>query len=69
MSGDVTLRCPVHGEVEGLSLSEGPLSDCWPWVLVCEECEPRGSSVVVGYEWEDDGEDVVSDRWEDAPHE
>ena len=60
---DAQLRCPIHGEVEGLSLSEGPLSDCWPWVLVCEECEPRGTSVVVGYE-SDAG---VFLTWEEVP--
>lgn len=70
MSADVQLHCPIHGDVEGLSLTEGPLSECWPWVLVCEKCDGDGSAVVVGYEWHDDeqGDDFVSARWEDAPY-
>lgn len=55
---DETLICPVHGEVEGLSLSEGPLSETHPWALVCEDCDPE-HSVVVG--WELDGHGVVRD--------
>jgi len=66
---DVQLRCPIHGDVEGLSLSEGPLSQCWPWVLVCEKCDGDGNAVIVGYEWNDDStnEEVVSTSWEEAP--
>jgi len=57
------LVCPVHGPVEGLGLSEGPLSNCWPWVLVCEKCDGDGNTIVVGYE-SDDG---TFDRWEEVP--
>jgi hypothetical protein len=57
-------RCPIHGEVEGLGLSEGPLSNAYPWVVVCEKCDGEGHTVVVGYEWEGDN---FSTRWEDAP--
>lgn len=59
----MSLVCPIHGPVEGLSLSEGPLSNCWPWVLVCEKCEPH-NTVVVGYEA--DGHEPTP-NWEDIP--
>lgn len=55
---DEQLVCPIHGDVEGLSLSEGPLSECHPWVLVCEQCDPH-AAVVVGYEL--DGHGVARD--------
>jgi hypothetical protein len=60
------LQCPIHGEVEGLSLTEGPLSEPWPWPLVCEKCEPE-HTVVVGYSWEVGDKEVHSPNWEDAP--
>jgi hypothetical protein len=53
---DETLICPVHGEVEGLSLTEGPLSETHPWALVCEQCDPE-FEVIVG--WELDGHGVA----------
>lgn len=61
------LTCPVHGDVEGVSPTEGPLSECWPWVLICDQ-DHDGHTVIVGYEWTDeDNEECVSTRWEDAP--
>jgi hypothetical protein len=57
---DETLTCPIHGDVEGLSLSEGPLSETHPWALVCENCHPH-ADVIVG--WELDGHGVARD-WE-----
>lgn len=57
------LTCPIHGPVEGLFLTEGPLSEpteCYP--LVCEKCEPH-VVVVVGYEHPETEE--VAARWED----
>jgi hypothetical protein len=61
MTDDEKLVCPVHGEVEGLSLTEGPLSETHPWAIVCEKCDPF-HSVIVG--WELDGVGVRRD-WED----
>lgn len=57
----VQLSCPVHGDVEGLWLTEGPLSETHPWAIVCEECEPT-VAVVIG--WELDGYGIRR-RWED----
>lgn len=57
-NADEQLICPIHGKVEGLNLTEGPLSDTHPWVLVCEECDPH-YAVIVGYEL--DGSGVVRD--------
>lgn len=72
MAADVQLKCPIHGDVEGVSPSEGPLSECWPWVLLCEH-EHDDHEVIVGYEWHDQDSDhndgsQVSTRWEDAPY-
>jgi len=60
---DVTeqLICPIHGDVEGLSLSEGPLSETHPWAIVCEDCTPQ-FDVIVG--WELDGVGIRR-NWED----
>jgi hypothetical protein len=54
------LHCPIHGDVEGLSLTEGPLSECWPWALVCEDCDPL--AVIVGWEMPEHG---TRRNWED----
>lgn len=61
MATDDILICPVHGVVEGLSLSEGPLSETHPWAIVCENCDPK-HTVIVG--WELDGVGVKG-NWED----
>jgi hypothetical protein len=58
---DEQLTCPIHGDVEGITLTEGPLSETHPWALLCEECEPH-ADVIVG--WELDGHGVRR-NWED----
>lgn len=61
MAENEKLICPVHGEVEGLSVGEGPMSETHPWALLCEKCEPQ-FTVVVGYELDGHG---IKRRWED----
>lgn len=61
MARDEPLICPVHGEVDGLNVSEGPMSDTHPWAILCEECDPQ-FCVVVGWELEGHG---IKRRWED----
>jgi hypothetical protein len=61
MPSDEKLVCPIHGEVEGLEPSEGPLSQTNPWALVCEKCDPH-HEVIVGWNLDAYG---VKQRWED----
>lgn len=46
-----TYTCPHHGEVEGMGVMDGPLSNCVPAVVLCEECDPFAETIV-GYEEE-----------------
>jgi len=54
----LTYRCPIHGEVEGTIHMDGPLSDCFPTPVLCEEAHDYGCEVIVGY---DDDEEVRDD--------
>lgn len=58
------LMCPIHGDVEGITPNEGPLSDCFPYVLVCEKCDGDRRAVVVGYETPGFG---IVRQWEEIP--
>lgn len=48
------MRCPTHGEVEGYFESEGPLSNAYPYPVLCDECPP--GQTIIGYENEHDEE-------------
>jgi hypothetical protein len=64
------MRCPIHGEVEGLMESEGALSNAYPFPVLCEECSP--SQTIIGYENEHGQEtdslgDLIGERVPDGP--
>lgn len=54
------MKCHIHGEVEGYNETEGALSSCWPYPVLCEKCPP--GTTIIGYEDENDREvDSIGD--------
>lgn len=48
------MRCPIHGETEGVLPTSGALSNCYPYVVLCDQCST--ATVVIGYLNEKDEE-------------